>query len=89
MASDTEAKKTRETKKSMTAQARLIVMGLAISTAFIFASAWFATCSIDKNMTSAYKNFGQVFSKDLTITKSDTYHYVILLQQCVRMIGLL
>ena len=67
MASDTEAKKTRETKKSMTAQARLIVMGLAISTAFIFASAWFATCSIDKNMNSAYKNFGQVLSKTLAI----------------------
>ena len=51
----------------MTAQARLIVIGLAISTAFIFASAWFATCSIDKNMNSAYKNFGQVLSKTLAI----------------------
>ena len=68
MASETEAKNSKkESKKTMTAQARLIVMGLAISTAFIFASAWFATCSIDKNMNSAYKNFGQVLSKTLAI----------------------
>ena len=68
MASEIEAKNLKkETKKTMTAQARLIVIGLAISTAFIFASAWFATCSIDKNMNSAYKNFGQVLSKTLAI----------------------
>ncbi len=68
MASELEAtKQKKETKKTMTAQARLIVIGLAISTAFIFASAWFATCSIDKNMNSAYKNFGQVLSKTLAI----------------------
>jgi len=54
-------------KKGMTAQTRLMALGLAVSTAFIFASAWFATCSIDKNMNSAYKNFGQVLSKTLAI----------------------
>ena len=61
----TVAKKTG--KKGMTAQARLMVLGLAVSTAFIMGSAWFATCSIDKNMNSAYKNFGQVLSKTLAI----------------------
>ncbi len=59
--------KSQKKTKNMTAQARLIVMGLAISTAFILAAAWFATCSIDKNMNSAYKNFGQVLSKTLAI----------------------
>jgi len=63
-----EATKTKNrAKKSMTAQARLIVMGLVISTAFILGVAWFATYSIDKNMVSAYKNFGQVLSKTLAI----------------------
>ena len=61
----TTAKKSA--KKGMTAQARLMVLGLAVSTAFIMGSAWFATCSIDKNMNSAYKNFGQVLSKTLAI----------------------
>ena len=55
-------------KKGMTAQTRLMALGLAVSTAFIFASAWFATCSIDKNMNSAYKNFGQVLSSDIDRT---------------------
>ena len=64
---DAEVKNIKNSKKSMTAQARLIVMGLAISTAFILGAAWFATCSIDKNMNSAYKNFGQVLSKTLAI----------------------
>ena len=64
-ADTTTAKKSA--KKGMTAQARLMVLGLAVSTAFIMGSAWFATCSIDKNMNSAYKNFGQVLSKTLAI----------------------
>ncbi|MBE7710896.1 MAG: PAS domain-containing protein [Cyanobacteria bacterium SIG31] len=65
---EVEATKTKNSaKKSMTAQARLIVMGLVISTAFILGVAWFATYSIDKNMVSAYKNFGQVLSKTLAI----------------------
>ena len=58
---------TPRNKKGMTAQARLMVLGLALSTAFIMGSAWFATCSIDKNMNTAYKNFGQVLSKTLAI----------------------
>ena len=57
----------KDSKKGMTAQTRLIVIGLAISTAFILGAAWFATCSIDRNMNSAYKNFGQVLSKTLAI----------------------
>ena len=64
---DAEGKNIKNSKKSMTAQARLIVMGLVISTAFILGAAGFATCSIDKNMNSAYKNFGQVLSKTLAI----------------------
>jgi two-component system sensor histidine kinase NblS len=54
-------------KKSMTAQTRLIIAGLAVSTAFIMGAACFATFSISKNMNDAYKNFGQVLSKTLAI----------------------
>ena len=53
--------------KSISAQTRLIIAGLTISTAFIFATAGFATYSINKNMNSAYKNFAQVLSKTLAI----------------------
>ena len=56
-----------QNKKSMTAQTRLIIAGLAVSTAFILCAAGFAVYSIDKNMNSAYKNFGQVLSKTLAI----------------------
>ena len=55
------------TKKSMTAQTRLLLSGLALSTVFIFCTAGFAVYSIDKNMNNAYKNFGQVLSKTLAI----------------------
>ena len=54
-------------KKGMTAQTRLMILGLIVSTAFILGVAGFATCGIDNNMTSAYKNFGQVLSKTLAI----------------------
>lgn len=54
-------------KKSMTAQTRLILAGLALSTLFILCAAFFAVYSIDKNMTDAYKNFAQVLSKTLAI----------------------
>ena len=54
-------------KHSMTAQTRLIITGLAVSTAFIACIACFAILSIDKNMNNAYKNFGQVLSKTLAI----------------------
>ena len=54
-------------KKSMTAQTRLILAGLGISTAFILVSAGFATYSISQNMNNAYTNFGQILSKTLAI----------------------
>lgn len=57
----------KKAKKKMTAQTRLIITGLVLSTAFIFCTACFATYSIDKNMNSAYKNFAQVLSKTLAI----------------------
>ena len=57
----------KKTKKGMTAQTRLILAGLSISTAFILLAAGFATYSISKNMNSAYKNFAQVLSKTLAI----------------------
>ena len=56
-----------QNKKNITAQTRLIIAGLAVSTAFILCAAGFAVYSIDKNMNSAYKNFGQVLSKTLAI----------------------
>jgi len=64
---ETEAKNFKNNKKSMTAQTRLIIAGLAVSTAFILSTAGFAVYSIDKNMNNAYKNFGQVLSKTLAI----------------------
>ena len=51
----------------MTAQVRLIIVGLILSTLFILLTAGFAVYSIDKNMNSAYKSFGQVLSKTLAI----------------------
>ena len=63
-----ENKKTGQKKrKRMTAQTRLILAGLGVSTAFIFLSAGFATYSISQNMNTAYKNFAQVLSKTLAI----------------------
>ncbi len=59
--------KSRTKKKGMTAQTRLILAGLGISTVFILASAGFATYSISLNMNNAYKNFAQVLSKTLAI----------------------
>ena len=58
---------TKEEKKGMTAQTRLILAGFAISTVFILLAACFAIFSIDKNMNSAYQNFAQVLSKTLAI----------------------
>ncbi len=51
----------------MTAQTRLIIAGLAVSTAFIMGVAGFSVYSIDKNMNGAYKSFAQVLSKTLAI----------------------
>ena len=52
-------------KKSITAQARLMIIGFVVSTAFILGAASFATYSIDNNMNKAYKSFGQVLAKTL------------------------
>ena len=60
-------KKEEKDKKSMTAQLRLILIGLVVSTLFILAVAFFAISSIDKNMNKAYKSFGQVLAKTLAI----------------------
>ena len=60
-------KKEKAKKRGMTAQTRLILAGLSISTAFILMTAGFATYSITQNMNSAYKNFALVLSKTLAI----------------------
>ena len=57
----------KKKKKGMTAQTRLILAGLSVSTAFILLAAGFATYSISQNMNSAYKSFAQVLSKTLAI----------------------
>lgn len=67
MESETPIRNIKESKKGITAQTRLILAGLAVSTAFILCTAGFAVYSIDKNMNNAYKNFGQVLSKTLAI----------------------
>ena len=54
-------------KKSITAQARLMIIGFVVSTAFILGAASFATYSIENNMNKAYKSFGQVLAKTLAI----------------------
>ena len=56
-----------QNKKNMTAQTRLIIAGLAVSTVFILCTAGFAIYSIDKNMNSAYRSFAQVLAKTLAI----------------------
>ena len=56
-----------DSKKSMTAQTRLILAGLAVSTAFILCTAGFAVYSIDKNLNTAYRSFAQVLAKTLAI----------------------
>ena len=62
-----ELAKNKGKKKGMTAQTRLILAGLGVSTIFILLSAGFATYSISQNMNNAYKNFAQVLSKTLAI----------------------
>ena len=63
----TTLKKEEKVKKSITAQARLIIIGLVLSTIFIVVVAFFAIQSIDKNMNKAYQSFGQVLAKTLAI----------------------
>ncbi len=60
-------KKEKSKKRGMTAQTRLIIAGLGVSTMFILLAAGFATYSITQNMNSAYKNFALVLSKTLAI----------------------
>ena len=67
MGSADTVKKEGKIKKHISAQTRLIALGLLISTLFIITTAWFALTSIDNNMYNAYKNFGQVLSKTLAI----------------------
>lgn len=64
---EASAETKNKVKKGMTAQVRLIIVGLILSTLFILLTAGFAVYSIDKNMNSAYKSFGQVLSKTLAI----------------------
>lgn len=59
--------KEEKAKKGMTAQARLILAGLIVSTLFILLTAGFAVYSIDKNMNAAYRSFAQVLAKTLAI----------------------
>ena len=59
--------KEKAKKRGMTAQTRLILAGLGVSTAFILFAAGFATYSITQNMNNAYKNFALVLSKTLAI----------------------
>lgn len=67
MADFDKIEKEETVKKGISAQTRLIIVGLVISTLFILTIAWFATISISRNMYNAYKNFGQVLSKTLAI----------------------
>ena len=67
MAGEEFKEKTKKKKNGMAAQTRLIIVGLLVSTLFIFFAACFATYSIGQNMNKAYKNFAQVLSKTLAI----------------------
>ncbi len=58
-------------KKSQTAQNRLIIFGLVFSTLLIMAIAVFAASSIQKNLTDAYHSFGQVIAKTLAVETAD------------------
>lgn len=51
----------------MTAQNRLIIFGLLLSTVLIVAIAVFAIFNIQKKLNEGYQNFGQVISKTLAI----------------------
>lgn len=62
-----ESTKEGKVKKGISAQTRLILAGLAVSTVFILCTASFAVYSIDKNMNSAYRSFAQVLAKTLAI----------------------
>ncbi|MCQ2753483.1 MAG: ATP-binding protein [bacterium] len=54
-------------KKSIPAQARLVIGGLILSTLFLAGVAYFAMWSIGNNMNSAYHEFGQVIAKTFAV----------------------
>jgi len=54
-------------KVSMTAQNRLIISGLLLSTVLIIAIAIFAIFNIQQKLNQGYQNFGQIISKTLAI----------------------
>ncbi len=54
-------------KVSLTAQNRLIISGLLLSTILIIAIALFAIFNIQKKLNEGYQNFGQIISKTLAI----------------------
>lgn len=54
-------------KVSLTAQNRLIISGLLLSTILIIAIAIFAIFNIQKKLNEGYQNFGQIISKALAI----------------------
>ncbi len=54
-------------KVSLTAQNRLIISGLLLSTVLIIAIAIFAIFNIQQKLNQGYQNFGQIISKTLAI----------------------
>ena len=58
-------------KINITTQNRLIIIGLSLSTLLIITIAIFSVANIQKNLNSAYKNFGQVISKVLAVENSE------------------
>lgn len=54
-------------KKGISAQRKLILQGLALSTVLIIFIAGLAVFNIEKNLDVGYKNFGQILSKTLAV----------------------
>lgn len=65
--SDDNKKIAQKKHRGMSAQTRLIIAGLGVSTAFILLTAGFATYRISQNMNNAYRSFAQVLAKTLAI----------------------
>lgn len=58
-------------KVSLTAQNRLIISGLLLSTILIIAIAIFAIFNIQKKLNEGYQNFGQIISKTLAVESAE------------------
>src|SRR5574344_653578 len=58
-------------KLSMTAQNRLILIGLVSSTLFIIVIAILASVNIQNNLNEGYQNFGKIISKTLAIESTE------------------